>query len=342
MRNELYIPSGFLFFFILFLGACESRIKLPPAGEPKILMLGEMVAGDSIWFRAGQSIPVKSGTELYSGLLYDLDITIEEESGNIISLREYEDELSASVFTFAFSAANIISSDKTYKIKASHKKLGTATASVQIPQPFTAAVTDTTGITFRDEDCIKINVQFQDEPGKQYYVLEVLQQPYTIEPSFFFDGSWLRVSDHFEIYDSLQNAGVDPQERNDTFSLHMFNRIHFYTDDLVSEHLLNGNGNVQARRLLLNDLSFNGNTHAASLIIPRGNFGQQFPGINMRTLICVKSITAEYFRFLQGYEQSDPFMGFSNTINPIRVDGNVNNGMGMIGGVYLREFVYHF
>lgn len=342
MYTKLYFPTGPLLIFLVFFCACENKLRLPPAGDPKIVLLGELVAGDSIWFRAGQSTPIKSGTGSNNELLQNLGITVQEESGDIITLRAYEDELSASEFTYAFSAANIIAAGKVYEVKASHHKLAGATASVAIPLPFTASVTDTSGTTFRDEDCLKINIAFQDRPEKQYYVLEVLQQPYTVEPSFLFNGSWLRTSDHFETYDSLLNAGIDPQERNDTFTLHMYNRIGFYTDDAASEHLLSGNGNVYARRLLLNDISFNGSTHLTSLIIPRIQFGAQWPGINIQTLVRVKSITEDYFRFLQGYELSDPFMGFSNTANPVRAEGNIKNGVGLIGGVYLQEFAYRF
>jgi hypothetical protein len=322
--------------------SCEKNLELPSTTESKIVLLGEIVANESIYLRAGQSTPVKSGTPPAKGLLQNLTLSVTDGSGNVHTLNGAEDDLSSSEYTLAFSSITTPQPGMRYELTAKHDLLGTATAKLTLPKSFNAVIKDTTNVTFNGEQCIRINTQIADEGEKNYYVLEVLQQPYTVEPSFFFNGSWIKVSDNYTTYDSLVNAGAAIQERMDSFYLRTFTRVNFYLEDEASEHVINGKRNQLAKRLLLNDKTFNGNAHVTSIIVPRGSLSQQFPGIGMRTLVQIKSVTEDYFHFLQAYEQMDPFSGIFNTATPSEVPGNVSNGVGIVGGVFKREFIYHF
>ena len=327
--------------FLLLLQACDKKLELPDGGTPKIVLLGELTAGDSIFLRAGQSTVIKSGASMNEELIQGLHISV-ADAFVVTSLTAAEDDISSSEHTLAYSSSQEIKSGTQYTVVATHTTLATATAQVNIPQPFLAGVTDISSVDFLGKPCIKVQLNIADQPEQNFYVIEVVQQPFTIEPAFLFDGKWYKQSEHWEVYDSLLNAGANPEERMDSFNIRIFNRIPMYTTDEQSEHLLNGSHAETARRVLIQDKTFNAGNHPSVVYIPKESLGLQFPGIGLRTLIQVKSISADYFHYLSSYEQADPFSDFSNTTSPVRLTGNVRNGAGLIGGVYKHQFSYFF
>src|SRR3954467_4528936 len=92
----------FLFSLILFVTSCNKELKLPSVGEPKIVMLGELTAGDSVYLRAGQSVPIKAGMPLSVALIQNLQMTI-EENGASFALSGAEDDLSSALVTIPYS-----------------------------------------------------------------------------------------------------------------------------------------------------------------------------------------------------------------------------------------------
>lgn len=339
------IPASLRLFPLLLLltvTACNRKLELPASGEQKIVLLGELTAGDSIYIRAGQSTVIKSGAVLNEELIQALSISVTDDLGNVWNLDSKEDDFAATGYTLPFYSGHAVTPDMSYRITAVHATLGTAEATVRIPKTFNAAITDTASVEYNGQSCLRFQINIADNSEENFYAIEVVQQSFTIEPAFFFEGHWLKQSEHSVTYDSLINAGETPPERMDTFAMRQFNRVSVYTTDGQSEHLLNGNIAELANRVLLKDQSFNGGNHQTAIYIPKATLGHQFPGIGQRTLIQVKSITSDYFRYLQGYEQYDVFSGLSNTTAPVRMTGNITNGVGMIGGVYKKEFSYLF
>jgi hypothetical protein len=323
------------------MAACGKKLMLPSTENQKIVLLGELVAGDSMRIRAGMSTVIQSGAMMNEELIQNLSINIKDEANNTTQLSGAEDDLSITEHTVSFSSGRLIQADNKYEVIANHAELGTASANVIIPNPFNANITDTLSTEYNGESCLQVNIQINDNTEKNFYVVEVLQQPFSVESAFFFNGQWLKTSENFSLYDSLINAGVTVEEKLDSFYTQMLNRITFYTTDAQSEHLLNGNSKTLCRRFLLYDKSFNGSTHLTSILLPKSQLNP-FPGSGLRTLIQVKSVAEDYFLYLKGYEQYDPFSGFSNTNSPVRLTGNITNGVGMIGGVFKREFTYQF
>jgi len=335
-RNILYLFV--ICFSWLMMPACGKKLPLPSTAERKIVLLGELVADDSMHLRAGISTVVQSGTTMNEELIRNLSINIKDGANNNIQLSGSEDDLSMSEYTVPFSSAHKAQADNTYNVTANHPELGTAYANIKVPDAFNAAITDTFSTEYNGESCLQMNIRIDDNAGKNFYVIEVVQQPLSIESAFLFNGNWLKTSENFHIYDSLMSAGVTVAEKLDTFYLQMQNRITFYTTDAQSEHLLNGNTNTLCRRVLLYDNTFNGATHQSVILLPKSQIGMS----DYHTLIQVKSVAEDYFLYLKAYEQYDPFSGFSNTGSPVRLTGNITNGIGMIGGVFRRQFIYQF
>jgi hypothetical protein len=50
--------------------------------------------------------------------------------------------------------------------------------------------------------------------------------------------------------------------------------------------------------------------------------------------VYVKSVSPDYYDFLKAYEQYDPATGVGGNTAPLKLEGNVKGGFGMVGGVY--------
>lgn len=338
MRTNVHLM---LILTSLILFSCEKDLRLPSGVRQRIVLLGELVAEDSIYLRAGQSSPVQNGGLLNDQLINGLTISVRDAHGLDWTLTGRADDVSGSEFTLAYSSPAVLQAGAAYQITAVHPELGTAECVVAIPGPFTAAVVDTVSQSYNGDDCLRFNIDIVDPAGKNYYVLEVLQQPYLLEPSFLFNSNWWLISEYGQLYDSLISAGVILQERNDTSFQRTFNRLNFYTADNESETLIDGNNSQLSGRLLLDDIHFSQTTHTSSLLIPRNQLGGQFPGIGLRTLIQVKSISEEYFRYLKVYTQGSSSALFNGSTGSYPA-GNISNGVGIVGGVFRRQFVYFF
>jgi hypothetical protein len=320
--------------------SCTDKLELPVKGERKIVLLGELVANDSIHFRAGQSIGIRDGAKGQMELVENLSISVNDGSRDI-PLSGAPDDLTFTEFTIPYSAAEKIMEGRTYEVTATHSAMGKARVRVQIPRPFTADVTGGTTVMHQGDSCVYFKININDDAAAgNNYVIEVLQQPYTIEGYFYFNGQWLRVVQHFQTYDSLKNAGANVPEKQDTLLNRGYNRLYFYTTDEASEHLINGTPTAEAKRLLLRDKNFVSPQHKSDIYIPKRSMGTPFPELGYRTIIQVKSIAPDYFLFLEAYEQFDPYLRFNNTAVPVKIPGNIENGVGMIGAVFRIEFRY--
>lgn len=337
LRKTLFLAA------ISILAACTKKLELP-GGEPKIVLLGELVAGDSIYFRAGKSTVLKSGADNALELISGLDITVSKKDGGSWPLNHEEDDLSANEFTLAYFSGQQVQESGRYTVTAKHARLGTAVAEVPVPAAFDAGVEDTASVVYQGFDCIQADLSFHDLPGAEnFYCIEVVQQPYTVEPSFFYEGEWLKMSDYFELFDSLESAGVTVEQRIDTFYMRMFGRVPFMATDMLSEHVKNGKAGRETNRMIMSDKEFAGAVHNTSLFIPRKNIMPGTPGFfGYKTFIQVKSVSPDYFAYLKAYEETDRLLGFDEFSSKVRLSGNVQNGLGVIGGVFRRQFGFDF
>ncbi len=61
-----------------------------------------------------------------------------------------------------------------------------------------------------------------------------------------------------------------------------------------------------------------------------------------QVLLKIKSVSEDYFKYLKSYELFEPSGSFNTVAQPVKIPGNVENGMGVVGGVYLLQFRYVF
>lgn len=282
--------------------SCEQQLPLP-AGKPKIVLLGELTAGDSIHFRGCQSVPVTAASA-EPRFPHDLRVSVRDDAGGSWELTGTEDDLSMMQYTLSYAAGVMVREGATYTVQAASPSLGQASAQITIPKAFPALVTDTVRMAYLGEPSMRVEISIQDDAAeKQYYVVEVL----------------------------LDGGGV----------LGGPSRLVFFSDDP-----LNATGEASdstlVGRLMLEDGPFSGQTHRTSVYVPLYQIPGQFPGGEMTTIVQVKSVTEAYFRFLKGYVHRDPFFIPTETSIPNVIKGNIEGGLGILGGAFLRDFRFTF
>lgn len=331
---------------LLILTACTKKLELPDIPvEKKLTIIAELVANDTFYVRAGQSVPLTQNSNLYFELLNNLKITVEPNNSSAFMLTEYREQFVGQAYTLPFTSNQKVTANTTYTVSASHHELGTASAKITIPAAFTASVTDTAHIQHSSNDAIQADITINDNASEeQYYVIEVLKQIVNIKNLFYYKNQWLDVS--FEAnkrtYDSLVAAGVQLQKQSDTTFQRIFTRQGVFTNDHNTENVKDGDIYAINKRILLKDVYFNGQSYTTRVII--GNTISEFEEETRKGVvhILVKSVPKEYFEFLKAYEQYDPSTGFNSLTPPVKLSGNINNGLGMVGAAYELRFSYWF
>jgi hypothetical protein len=323
----------------LALGSCTRTLDLPDVGnERSITLLGELVADDSICFRGGESVPLKSSSTLRFELPDNMAVIITDTNGTKLPLTGFTDDASAALNTIQYSSSEKIKEGTTYNITATHATLGVAQATVTIPGKFAAAVLSTNDNVFGNDSVIEVSIHITDPAGvPNYYAIEALKQSMTVEGYFLYNGSWLTIPDNKELYDE-EKANGTLTEKFDTIYYKTYTRHLLYCTDMNAEGAGTKVVYEPNRRVLIRDATFNGRDYIIKVYVKKDFMSIMSNYDKGRILLQVKSIPEDYFRFLKSYdEQVDN--GVNSLTLPVKVKGNVVNGLGIIGGVYRHQFV---
>ncbi len=335
-----FVAVAILAIVLMGLLSCRKDLPLPDIkGSNKITLIGEFVAGDTFALRGGQSLAVKSGTALKFEILRDLAIEIKDAQGNVYGMEGHEDSFSQRLYTIPFVLQRKVQADDTYHVKAVHQSLGTAAATVYIPGPVQAAVKDTAAYKYASENTIKFKVQLNDPAGTtNYYAIEVIKQPLIITGYFYYNNDWLNMEIYNSLYNQLKSQGP-VTERYDSLYTNEFVRQALYTADGNTENFKDKGAFTRNKRVLLNDMAFSGEVYNTEVYMALDSITGN-NGTAGRYTLYIKSIAKDYFIFLKAYESYDPSTGFNTLEQPVKIQGNVSNGMGMIGGVSQVKYVF--
>jgi hypothetical protein len=316
--------------------SCSKELDLPDANsKKKIVLLGEFVAGEPMSFRAGQTVPVSSGSSLKFEVLKDLSVGIGDQLGNNFTVNGIADSLTQLLYTIPYSSAETAKPGNTYTITATHATLGTATTTVTIPGAFTASIKDTSRMVLGEDTVLAIDVVINDPADENYYVIEAVKQQLAISHFFYHQGTWLDMVANQGIYDSLKNKGITVPEKYDTGFSKQFDRRMVYTNDRNTENLRDNNTFSSFKRLLISDYNFKGQAYTTTVYLSILNTGEPYKG---RFLLQVKSVSKQYYNYLKKYELSAAGSGYSSFAPPADIPNNVENGFGVVGGVYKQQF----
>jgi hypothetical protein len=330
----IYLPVWLAVVWLL--PSCNEKLDLPAIdGKKSITLLGELVANDSFYLRAGQSVSLIADENLRFEVLNGLTLYVVDGQDNI-PLTGKEDTATQSLHTIPFVSKQKVLPGRSYSVVASHSSLGVATASIDIPSPFTAAIIDTQSVSYSTEHTLKVTFRI-DDPGNttNFYVVEAIKQKAVIrQDSFLYQGQWLSIDKNSDLYYDLIGMGTIPEVKIDTVYSESYVRRVLYTDDAHTDNVLENGMYHRNRRVFLKDNTFNGTSYISHVYIPVDTFSTSIFEMGAVRLL-IKSVPENYYKFLKAYQTSSDGGGYSTFSQPVKVVGNVNNGVGMVGGAYL-------
>jgi hypothetical protein len=338
---SLLARSFIVVVLILTTASCYKDLPLPGAnGTKKIVLLGEFTAGDSLLLRAGQSIVVASNRALRMELVSGLMIDVADTAAGNYPMGGFVDEYVQILYTIPFLAQHKAVPGHTYRVSALHPVMGTATASVRIPEQIVAVVTDTLSAVYQSDSTLRIKVRIKDPVlSSNYYVLEAVKQQMFIEGYFLKDGDLLSIRQNRDMYEAMKAAGPVTTSFDTAYSS-SYIRLPVYTTDPNTENVGLKGGFTSSSRILLKDKAFNGGDYEVTLYAAKNNTDFTTENPKGRMIFYIKSVSEDYFRYLRSYELSNPSVYYNSFDQPVKLEGNVQNGAGMIGGVSRITYTY--
>lgn len=326
---------------IIFAAGCGKDLPLPDVnGERKIILLGELIAGDSIYFRAGISIPLSGKSVLSFQLPVGMTGFVQDGDGAATALNTYVDTSSYKLYTLPYFHSKKINDGNVYTVSCNYAELGTASATVKIPAQIDALITDTSSGKYANDSVWKIKVLIKDPANTaNYYVIEAVKQLMNVKGYFMNLGAWQLIDDNRQAYETLKASG-NVVTKFDTTYYREYIRNAIYTADPNTENVYDAGSFTPSKRVLLKDLRFNGNLYETDVYVVKNSSTVFSDAPKGRIIIYVKSVTAEYYKFLKAYETYSSSTGFTTTEQPVKMEGNVQNGMGIVGGVSQIKYIF--
>jgi hypothetical protein len=304
------------------------------------VLIGEFVAGDSFSLRAGQSVSVSKNAQLNFQLIKDLTVTIKDPSGATTNMNGYEDANSARLYTNPYVLDKKVISGATYNISTSHPTLGAASAVINIPGPINAKVIDTVSSVYSTDTVMQIRIKLRDPANAvNYYVIEAVKQTVQIKGEFYYANTWHSIGYEPDLYLQVKAAG-NIQMRFDTLYNQEYIRQAMYTTDPYSENVVDNGKFTRSKRVLIKDAQFNGSDYETTVYVVRDNAEAGNDEKKGLVTLYIKSVSADYFTFLKSYETYTPATGLGSSEQPVIIKGNIQNGLGMIGGVSQVKYTY--
>jgi hypothetical protein len=330
---RIFLPLAAALYFC----ACHPVELQPPAETPsRIVLLGELVAGDSLQIRAGRSKAFASAT--YTNPEFETGIQISCRSGgNEIALTPYVDLLLYASFTTLFSNPSLVPAQSEYVVRATGARLQDVEARVQVPAPFAATVTAAGPAQYNGATMQAYDVRLSQIPAGARFVIEAFQSPAEIQTYFFFDGSRLDYVQNRDVYDSLIRSGESVDLLRDTSVSVQMQRQSIYSDQMSAENTATGS----TRSYYWYFIKPASASQDLRLYIPAAAQGIE----HRKIIVQIKSVSEDYYNYLKAYELSRLQPQNANNsllITPTTAAGNVKGGFGIVGGVYLQEsrFLY--
>jgi hypothetical protein len=308
-----------------------------------MVLLGEISAGDSLHLRLGQSVPVTQSTKGLPQWPADLEAKSYAGMQLLSQCRPHADELTDTLGTLVVPDGARTYAGVQYKVQVTGSGFPDIEAVVPVPSPFTVALTDTQTVFYNGIKALEITFRIYDLASeKNWYVFEVLRRRIEVAGTFNYLGIRYDINLYYPLYDSLLQAGQRPASNITTSLSQRAERLITYTTDGATENMKLATAFSPARRVLLDDATFSGRSYDLKVLVDKSRFSGTAPYDLGQVTFYVKSVSDDYFKYLRAYETFTPATSGGFLSQPVRIEGNVKGGYGVVGGVFPVAFPYRF
>lgn len=328
---------------ILSLSSCKKNFSSTEFVEDNLVVLSEMVAGDSIKIPVGKTIKAGSGSIIRFNKVNDAEVIVREENGPSWMLRANYSSQYASNPATVYTRNRRLRNNRTYYLEIKHPVLGTVKAYTHIPSQPGVSI-DTFYTTWQGKDVLAAEITLQSPADKNaLYIIEAVKELLIVKHYFVYGG----VRYDYDIpkgkalYEQVKNTpGV--QLLKDTVSQDSYTRLNLYTDDHNTENSKINDLSNPFRRIFLPLDILPGQSYSTNIYIDREFFVAGDPLQKGKVKLQIKSVSKELYDYLLTYEKYKTDFGSVPSSDLISPDGNIQNGLGIFGGSAKHEAVYYF
>lgn len=340
------IPVLFLFACILILSACEKKAELNLPNENKLVVLAEITAGDSAFIPVSTSRIAGSGDAISFEKVNDASVTISSQGGTEKQLRlnlssDFTDN-PASVF----SDPGIFTANTSYTIKVNHPVMEAVTSTAYIPAPFTVYNISTEESVVQGKEVFNFNFNINDAAGEtNYYMFEAVKQLAKVVHYFYWQGVRYDYDTQSgkDLHETLEDEeDVEIPVIKDTLATNKYIRLNIFTNDNNTDNKNIGSLDSSFRRIFIRDSLFNGQSYFTSISVIMDQFEAVYPQDKGIVLIRIKSVGKDFYNYMLQYEKYKTDFGKMPVGQLTSPFGNIQNGLGIFGGSFKREWKYYF
>lgn len=330
---RVYHLTIFILILALITG-CVKEVKLPPNNtKPVTVIYAELIAGEKPLVHISRSKTVNGDTETRFDTVKNALVQLLNRNGQLQEALPFNPAAPGSM-SGGYKGKQRIQPGKKYTVLTTVPDMIPSEGSAEIPYPFQLQLEDTvrTILNGRPTLRFRFNIRRTGQSGPQYMVLEALKQTCAIDTFFMYKKKKYSKQEHEALYERVKNEPGVVLGR-DTLFLDEYHRLPCYTQDQKADNNQIGGLNESYSRILLTHPQ-----HVPELLtyfyvnaslfragpedfVPKG-----------RVIIYVKSVSQPYYDFLLTYEKIKRNTGLNTLFNAIQLKGNVNGGLGVIGG----------
>ena len=346
MRSSLpYHPilTGLLLGLLLMQAACRKDPYQDQPANNELVILAEIVAGDSVKIPVSKSIQVGNGGIISFEKVNSASVKLARQDGKSWTLR-----LNTSP-DYAGNPASIYTTPQrprpnmTYTLQVQDPLSGTVTSQTTIPPLVHVKNIDTIPEIRNGDPMLRLRFTLVDSPGaKHYFIFEALKESLKITHYFYWQGAryGYDTKDGKQLYDQVKGNPMVKLFR-DTTSCNTFKRLNVFTDDANVNNAQVSSLDSPFRRIFLSGDIFNG-TYTTSVLVDRRYFKADDPHDAGRVLLQVKSVSPELYNYLFWYEKYKSDIGSVPPGQLYSPPGNIQHGLGIFGSSTRRQWVYYF
>lgn len=329
---------------LIIMVSCQKDPGYNFPSNKKLVILAEISAGDSAYIPISLSESINNGNPISFGKVSNAIVTITDEDGNEINLQHNNspsyDEVPGSVYSAAFR----FKAKTTYNITATHPEWGTAQASTKIPDMFSVVEMKVDEGEFLGREIIRFSFRIEDPiDEKNLYIVEGFRKRTNVYRFFYWQGVQYDFDtlEGEELYERIKDEeGIELPIIRDTISAENIERIPVLVEDINTDNNTIGDTDSSFNRIFLRDSLFNGQAYTTNLSLYKSSITPADKREIGMVILHVKSVSREFYDYLLQYEKYK--YGFvTMPVNQLSSPaGNINNGLGVFGGSYKKEWKF--
>lgn len=352
IRNSKYLYKGYspaVFWFYLFLSllaaqSCKKYVYGNTQHNDKLVVLAEITADDTANIPVSKSIIAGSGNQIVFQKIDNASVSINEQGGATQRLWLNNSIVFSNNPASIYSNNSVFKYNTDYTIHITHPELGPVSATTHIPGPFMVDSIDSYEDNISGKPVLVFDFTINDPPAeKNYYIFDAVKQIVKLYRYFYWQGVQYNYNtpEGLNLFEQVKDQPGVTLIR-DTIPINKYIRLSVFTRDIKTDNDEFSSLDSSFRRIFIRDSLFSGQPYTSRLAVSRDHFVAADSTETGIVRLRINSVSKELYDYLSQYEKYKSSFGgvpISQLSSPV---GNIQNGLGVFGGVARKEWIFYY